>query len=307
MIAICANSLPALLKPFTELSWQEEAGPEERLERKTRLLDAFFETAKACGYEAVELMDFTIPLTAENAQLLKNASEKHGLPFVSCRMSANGELTAEETIETYRQQIDLAHLAGSPIARFMPLCSKDLEGQTSDEAFEALLPKMCLIARELCDYAGSLGMKVAVENSGPFFNGAKRLGRLVEAVARENYGLTVDIANFRCVGEDPLAGTKALLPYALNLHIKDFYIRRDRHLFESSPLSWIPTPDGAFLRGAIFGYGDIDLAPIMKAIHSYLETTGKTLDLSVEFEGVEDEVLAAKIALYNYHKIGETL
>ena len=100
----------------------------------------------------------------------------------------------------------------------------------------------------------------------------------------------MDVGNFKCVDEDPVAAVKKCLPYAAIIHFKDFYVRNKNQLpgqtemFNCNNGSWFETLSGKMLRGSILGQGDLDIPSIVKLIKS----SNFNGYLSLEFEGMEE-------------------
>ena len=138
-------------------------------------------------------------------------------------------------------------------------------------------------------YAAEKGITIVMENHGFFINGSERILRLIEAIDRPNLKMTVDVGNFLCVDEDPVAAVKRCLPMAEMIHLKDFYIRKKEQLpdqtemFNCNKGSWFETMGGKMIRGSILGQGDMDIWEILKTIkHSDFDGY-----ISLEFEGME--------------------
>ena len=138
----------------------------------------------------------------------------------------------------------------------------------------------------------------SVENHGLHFQGSERVRRLVLAVNRKNYKTTIDVGNFLCVDELPQSGLLNNIDIATGiLHFKDFHIR-----------DWVPTTawyfqtlHGRYLRGAVTGYGDVDLRAVVRILkdHKYNGF------ISIEYEGKEDALLGAEISLANVKALFE--
>ena len=178
-------------------------------------------------------------------------------------------------------------------------------------------------AQDLCDYQAQYGKFISSENHGIMFNGADRMRRVYAAVNRPNYGITMDIGNSLCVGEDPLVLTGELLPLARRVHVKDFYIRSKEEglTIGAEDLSgdyldtpgvighsgWIVSRYGDYLRGAIVGQGDLPMALIAEKIVSsgYDGRDGKEGYLSVEFEGIEDPIYGSRTGLRSLRNLLE--
>ena len=150
--------------------------------------------------------------------------------------------------------------------------------------------------QEAANEIARFGNKLRVENSAygltitlpqPVFT----LNPLIEAIGRPNLKMTVDVGNFLCVDEDPEVAAMNNIRFASMVHFKDFHIRRNPPCKDG----YIPTAHGRFIRGAITGDGDVNLAAIVKII--------KNADydgfLSIEYEGWEECKSACDRAMKN--------
>ena len=179
------------------------------------------------------------------------------------------------------------------------------------EDFEAVFEGIVRAAKDLCDYNAQYGKPVLSENHGILFNGADRMKRVYLAVDKPNYGITMDVGNALCVGEDPLILCDELLPITRRVHFKDFYVRgaeeglaigvedvNGNRLTEEGTIAysgWLTSRYGDYLRGAIVGQGDAPVQLIMeKILDSDYDKDGSGY-LSVEFEGIEDCILGSKL------------
>ena len=78
--------------------------------------------------------------------------------------------------------------------------------------------------RQACDKAAALGVTLGIENHGRLINDGPALAALVEDVGASNLGFTIDTGNFAWAGHDAAqvqADFAAVLPYIVNVHIKD--------------------------------------------------------------------------------------
>ena len=144
--------------------------------------------------------------------------------------------------------------------------------------------------REVADYAQDRGVVTSVENHGFYVQASKRVEQLINTVAHPNFALTIDMGNFLCVGENPVAAVRRLSKYAVMAHVKDFHVKAKRQAPSSG---WLQTPTPIALRGAIVGHGDIDIPAQLRA----LKTAGYKGYLSLEFEGLEEPPTAIRLGL----------
>lgn len=160
--------------------------------------------------------------------------------------------------------------------------------------FEQAFPSIVAASKEIARYAARKGVTTSVENHGFFVQSADRIRRIVHAVDEPNFKTTLDVGNFVCIDEDPAAVVRENLPYAMIVHLKDFYIR------DVDPgEGWFRSRGGKYLRGAIVGNGDIDLASVVRSIKAS-DYEGYA---SIEFEGVEDCLLGIERGLTNAKRL----
>ncbi|MDR0999274.1 MAG: sugar phosphate isomerase/epimerase [Clostridiales bacterium] len=269
------------------------------------------EAISGYGADNIELVNFVTPIDT-NEELLKEIKDKCanlGLAISAYSVGSDvldkegGEREAE--LARIFRQIDIAEKVGAPIIR------SDLTkwGRPPEinmpEQFDKDLPILVGICRKLADYAAPKGITVTVENHGTYINNSERIRRLICAVDRPNYRVTLDVGNCLCVDEDPWVSLKNLLPYAATIHFKDFLVRKNGLANGAggpatfSVASWLTTNYGNFLRGTIVGDGDIDTPRIVN------EIVGSGYDgaLAIEFEGPEECKLATQKSLANLKRM----
>jgi L-ribulose-5-phosphate 3-epimerase len=157
---------------------------------------------------------------------------------------------------------------------------------------DATLPVLAEASKQIAQHAAIYGITTSVENHGFFVNAGERVRRLINAVDEPNFKTTLDVGNFLCVDDDPLLATRANLPYASFVHLKDFYIRPETF---ATADGWLRTAGGRHILGSIVGYGDVDLPGICRSIIA----SGYDGYVSIEFEGLEESRLACERGLAN--------
>ena len=257
------------------------------------------------GGECAEIVPFGFDLTDNDAltDAIVAKAKAAGLTLSCYSISAN--LLAEDRdayeaeVRRVMRHVDIAHRLGVPVMRH-DVSSFDRPPETNDILhFDREFPQMVDACGRIADYAAKrYGISTTVENHGYFVNGSDRVLRLYHAVDRPNFRGTLDIGNLMCVDENPLTGIKKLLPFAAQVHFKDFYLRHPS-VRDPGPGYWIPTAGGDSLRGAIVGHGDVDVWQAMKLI----KESGYDGSISVEFEGMEDPKTGSSIGLANVRRI----
>jgi len=159
-------------------------------------------------------------------------------------------------------------------------------GETLSQILKTVVPAI----QEVADYAAGKGVTTSLENHGFYLQTADRIGKVIDAVKRDNYGLTLDLGNFLCLDQDPVASTRALAKHAVMVHAKDFHVRSKTSL---PPSGWFATPTKIGLRGAILGHGVVDLPAQIKL----LKKAKYDGWISLEFEGIEEPVMGIKLGL----------
>ena len=193
---------------------------------------------------------------------------------------------------TLKGAIDEAAYLGATAMAF-------LAGHWDEATKEQAYAQLVKTTNALCDYAAEKGLHIVMENHGFFINGSDRVLSLIEAINRPNLKMTVDVGNFLCVDEDPVAAVKKCLPYAEMIHLKDFYIRKKEQLPDQTDMfncnlgRWFETMGGKMLRGAILGQGDMDVWEILRMI----KHSGFDGYISLEFEGMEPSEQGTEIGL----------
>ncbi|GGE38182.1 sugar phosphate isomerase [Pullulanibacillus camelliae] len=262
------------------------------------------EWSKEQGAEHVEIVPIGFSFV-EHDELVDQVREKAlkvGIDLSNYAIGANfvdktSEALAQE-IERVKSEVDIAHRLGCQLMRHDVAWRPP--GENSIAQFEADLPKLVEACREIADYAAGYDITTSVENHGFHVQAADRVRRLVAAVNRPNYRTTMDVGNFLCADEDPLAAVQKNIGIASMVHFKDFY-RRPAHLDPGE--GWFRSAAGHYLRGAIVGHGDIDIRSILKVI----KEAGYDSYISLEFEGMEDCLTGSKIGLDNLRRFWDEL
>jgi inosose dehydratase len=254
---------------------------------------------KENGGEHVEIVPMGFNLT-ENPELIDQICEKAatvGLEISNYAIGADflkdGD-DYENEIRRVMKEVEIAHRLGVKTMRH-DVAWRPEEG-TSINHFEKDLPKFANACQRIADYAAQYSITTNIENHGFYVQSADRVQRVIEAVDRPNFKTILDVGNFMCVDDDPVASVKKNLPYASMVHVKDFYLRPEH---QNPGEGWFQTASGNYLRGAIAGQGDIDLKTILKIV----KASGYDGYLSLEFEGMEDCRLGSRIGLANVRRL----
>lgn len=253
--------------------------------------------AKSIGFDAIEFTDLSAPegVSKEDyAKQLREESERVGLPIVNYTIGAD-LLTCEDPeaeIERLYGQVDIAKILGASGMRH-DAASGYKGAERAYKTFDSALPVLSERCRKITEYAGKAGITTMVENHGQFCQESTRVERLVSAVNHPNFGLLVDIGNFLCADDPSIVAVGRTAPFARHVHIKDFHIKSGN---EPNPgRGFFTTRGGTYLRGAILGQGNVSVYQCLRI----LKQNGYDGNVSIEFEGMEDNIPALEIGLEN--------
>ena len=253
---------------------------------KLTQLDAVAVAAQI-GFDGIEFTELkpcdkpTLEQQLAYAKAIREQARVHGIEIVAYLIGADLCSDDGKEVERVKGQLDVAYALGAKMLRH-DVCGSEKRGNRT-VSFEQMLPTIAKNAREITEYASTLGIRTMTENHGLVVQDSDRVERLYNAVAHPNYGLLVDIGNFACVDEDSVTAVSRLAPYAIHVHVKDF----KKYSFG------IPTPDGQKaittrgcnkLIGCAIGDGDI---PVSQCL-SIIKRTAYDAYLTVEFEGPND-------------------
>jgi len=253
--------------------------------------------AKEFGLSAIEFTDgeWTDNLSVDTAKRVREKAEELGIEIASLCVGADflvGDTAA--TIERLRRCVDFAAALGAKAMRHD--VAQQPRGRKYHIGYSDVLPTLASACREVTNYAEQLGVRTMTENHGYFSQDAARVEALINAVGHPNFGALIDIGNFMCVDEDPVVSVGIMAPYAFHVHAKDFHFKPGTLDFPG--YGWFITRSGNYLRGAIIGHGD---AKVSQSI-GILKRAGYTGYVSIEFEGIEDNLLGIRLGLENLKK-----
>lgn len=255
--------------------------------------------AKEMGFDAVEIEsihphDGSSPM--EYAKKLVEEAARLNMPISNFTFSAdfltgsNGDINAE--IARVKGMIDIAEVLQVKSVRHDATYGYP-QNLRKHRGFEDALPVLADACRQVTEYAASKGIRTTVENHGFFSQDSDRVEKLVNAVAHENFGLLVDMGNFLCADEDPAIAVGRVAPYAFYAHAKDFHVKD--YMGPNPGQGFFKSRNGNYLRGAIIGHGDVPVKHCLTA----LKRAGYNGDIAIEFEGIEEPIMALTIGLAN--------
>lgn len=255
------------------------------------------------GGEHMEIVPygFTLEDQPDLADQVREHAAKAGIGLSSYSMPANfvqeTEAEFEAEMERVKRHVDTVNRLGMKHMRHDVTAFTLPPEKRGIDYLESNLIPIVEGCRRIADYASKFGITTTIENHGMSVQASDRVQRVLQAVDRPNFKTTLDIGNFLCVDEQPLVGVKRNLPYASLIHVKDFYIRP----YDQNPGGgeWFLTSHGNYLRGSIFGQGDIDVRRVLKLI----KDSGYDGDITLEFEGMEECREGTRLGLDNLKRL----
>ncbi|WP_130812447.1 sugar phosphate isomerase/epimerase [Olsenella sp. Marseille-P4559] len=197
-------------------------------------LEEFFSSARANGYEAVELwlgpMHFFVDHRGtEDPQTLLGLAEKYGLRIVGIcpeqnnpkpsNVAARGRGAQDRSFAYFKNVIDLGVTLGCVEVSLTPGWG------FLSEPREAALERSAIMLRRLCDYSDAVGMRLAVEALQPeescVANSARQLKELIDAVDRPTLGVNLDTGAMWRAGETAQDYFDAFGPRVIHCHFVD--------------------------------------------------------------------------------------
>jgi sugar phosphate isomerase/epimerase len=264
--------------------------------------------AKEMGFEAVEFSGLSSPPEGETlltyAAQVKEEAKKLGIEIANYAVGAdfingsNGDW--EKEVERLKEEVKIAKALGVPCMRH-DATSGFPRGYQGAKGFDDALPILIKGCRAVTKFADDLGIKTTVENHGFFCQDSQRVEKLINGVNHSNFGVLLDIGNFLCVDEQPIKAVGRLLPYVFHVHAKDFHVKLG--MLPDPGEGWFKSRGGNYLRGAVIGHGDV---PITQCL-MLLKNAGYQGVLSIEFEGIEEPIMAISMGLNNLRRYIEKL
>ena len=260
------------------------------------------------GTEVIEIVPFGLDLLADTglAGRMRTVADKYNVPIDNYSLNADFLMKTDaelsEEIDRVKSHIAAAKELG--ISTFRSDCAgyrRPIEHNTI-ETFLEELPVITKAYDILADYAATLGVELLLENHGFHANGGERVRLILKGVKSDNFGHQLDVGNYICMDDKPEIVVKKMMPFASTVHMKDFYVRQsdpgDATQFDCSG-SWFRSVGGQYLRGSIFGQGDLDVVDIIRTV----KASGFDRNIYIEYEGMEDCYYGTRVSLDNLKRI----
>lgn len=255
--------------------------------------------AKEMGFDGIEYVNAAYVNIPGSAKIIRERCDKVGITPVLFATGADflrlDSESMKDEIKRVCALVDYAADMGVTMFRH-DVCGGFPPSAKHSCGYADAIPYLAHGALEVTKYAEQAGIRTMSENHGFFSQDAERVEMLVNTVAHNNFGLLVDIGNFMCADEDPPDSVARCAPYAFHVHAKDFHSKPGTEDFPGS--GWFTTRGGNYLRGAVIGHGD---AKVRQSI-SVLVRAGYDGYITVEFEGIEDNLVGIALGLENLNR-----
>lgn len=210
---------------------------------------SFVQHAADVGVHLVQIAD-NLPLdrlSASEFDLLVDESQRLG---IAVEVGTRG--IAPDHLRTYLQ---IAIRFRSPILRVVTDTRE--HHPAPDEVVECI--------RAIIPEFEQAGVTLAIENHDRYK--ARTLAQIIETVGSRSVGICLDTVNSFGSLESPDVVVKVLGPHVVNLHVKDFSIRRAGHNM------------GFVVEGTPAGKGMLDIPGILKQLHEHGREFNAILEL----------------------------
>ncbi len=248
----------------------------------------------AAGMEIVPGGNYVVNGNGEFADKIVRHARSAGLELIGYTVGANFVQPTPDAFQSeiarVKTEVDTAARLG--VRHMRHDCGRRPPEEATCENFELDFPRFVDACGSIADYAKRFGITTSIENHGFHVQQSERVQRIVLAVAQDNFRTTLDVGNFLCVDEDPICAVMNNIRFAAMIHLKDFHIRRTE---PPQSDNYLRTAHSRYIRGAVTGDGDIDLAAIVKIIVG----ANYRGNISIEYEGWEDCISSCRRAIRN--------
>lgn len=219
---------------------------------------------RAASFElgVVQIAD-NMPLEILPENILNELREYADQKGISIEMGGRG-LTPEHTMKCLKT----AELLGSPILRMV----------IDSAGYEPDLPAIVSLVRDLIPELSVRNIKLAIENHDRLK--AREFEKIILSAGSEMVGICLDSVNSMGAGEGFETVAGILIPYTINLHIKDFTIKRVSHKM------------GLIIEGAPAGKGMLKIKELVAELDALKKCRSAILELwTPPEENLEDTMI----------------
>lgn len=176
--------------------------------------------------------NINLDLSSKDYRTLRKAADDKGITLELGFVGMNRAII--------RKYVKIADLLGAHLIRGYPI-TREPKKKTIEKI------------RHFLPFFKDREMVFAIENSSRCLYPSSQLQEIMRSVNDESFGACIDVANSLGLLEKPLETVNILSPYAISVHLKDFYFKRN-------------TSGGFTVTGAPLGKGMLDVKEILKII-----------------------------------------
>ena len=225
---------------------------------------ALVRKANAAGLHCVQIAD-NLPLEELSTEQRHELAE-----FADSRRVAIEVGARRMTPDHLARLIDVAAFFGSHVLRFV------IDGP----GYEPSLDDVTGVIREALPRLREAGVRLAIENHDRLL--AEELREIVKGTDEEQVGICLDSVNSMGAGEAVREVAQTLAPYTLNLHLKDFTVRRASHMM------------GFVVEGTPAGQGMLDIPGLLGVIREHGRCQSAILELWTPPESTPEKTIATE-------------
>jgi len=218
------------------------------------------------GLSVVQIAD-NLPLENWSSQNLLDLRDYAVNRKISIEM-AGRELTAEHTLKCLETAVKLE----SSILRMV------IDGQDYKPDLQSIIS----LIKDLVPELSSRKIRLAIENHDRFKS--REFEKIIDTVASEWVGICLDSVNSMGAGEGFETVSEILIPYTINLHIKDFTIYRISHKM------------GLIIEGKPAGKGMLNIPELVNRISETGKCRSTILELWTPPEPTMEQTIAKEEA-----------
>lgn len=256
---------------------------------------------KKLGMDGVELQ-FSVGFAPEGQtqlEYVKSLTEyahNKGLDVPMYTIGANLYcVSPDEEIQRVCSHVDIAAACGIPKLRFD--VTAEFLGMENAKTPYVVIKTVAPYIRHIAEYAATKGVMVCSENHGRLIQDSLRVEQLIAEVNHSNYRWLCDMGNFGGVDEDCALAVSRVIHSICYVHAKDNFTRNG--MMYDPGRGFARTRAGSYRRQTIFGHGDVPTFQILSALH----LAGYDGYVSIEFEGIEENLLALEIGSENLKRM----
>ncbi len=209
----------------------------------------FVKAASDQGAEVVQIAD-NLPLHKMKTKALERLVEVCSKLGLAVEVGTRGL-----RLNRVKKYLEIAQMFEAPFLRLV----------VDDKAFEPTVEKIIRDIQELLPLLQKSGVKLAIENHDRFRS--EQLASIIRSTDQGMVGICLDTANSLGAGEGIEEAMRHLAPYTLNLHVKDFVIKR------------VPSNMGFTISGCPAGSGVINIPNLLDRLSGNQHFYSLTLEV----------------------------